>query len=251
MIDEVFGGPSFIMKHLMFPSATPNELSGLRSGHFLTNPLCDDVGIRDITQIDIVWIDSPEMGMGIVESRHDQGDYFQPKSHAVNPLNGFEYIPEHATQRAIAFVVESLQVDIQHVQEGGQLLQGFRRNVSRGHHHVPQALLLRQAGGVQQLESQGLRVSRLIRVRFGPIGLPSDLRAGRFRDLSQAETRALYGAVDLPVPKIVQKKSRPRARRGRDERSSKLSNIHFTISSAILPFIMFSWISDINLLENH
>ncbi len=66
-------------------------------------------------------------------------------------------------------------------------------------------------------ESQGLQVSRLIRVRFGPVGLPSDLRAGRFRDVSPAETRALYGAVDLPVPKIVQK-TRPRARRGRRAR---------------------------------
>ncbi|MGB5261256.1 MAG: pseudouridine synthase [Gammaproteobacteria bacterium] len=66
-------------------------------------------------------------------------------------------------------------------------------------------------------ESQGLRVSRLIRVRFGPVALPSDLRAGRFRDLSQAETAALYQAVDLPVPKTVQQ-PRPRARRVRRRR---------------------------------
>ena len=63
-------------------------------------------------------------------------------------------------------------------------------------------------------ESQGLKVSRLIRIRFGPIALPPNLRAGRFRDLSPAEAGALYGAVDLPVP-AVKKKAAPRRRRGR------------------------------------
>ena len=63
-------------------------------------------------------------------------------------------------------------------------------------------------------ESQGLKVSRLIRIRFGPIALPANLRAGRFRDLSPAEAGALYGAVDLPVP-AVKNKASPRRRRGR------------------------------------
>ena len=66
-------------------------------------------------------------------------------------------------------------------------------------------------------ESQGLQVSRLIRVRFGPVALPADLRAGRFRDLSPAETGALYSAVGLPAPKTV-KKPRQAARRGRRAR---------------------------------
>jgi 23S rRNA pseudouridine2605 synthase len=66
-------------------------------------------------------------------------------------------------------------------------------------------------------ESQGLKVSRLIRVNFGPIALPANLRAGRFRDLEPAETAALYDAVGLPAPKTVQKR-RPTTRRGRRTR---------------------------------
>ncbi|MBT8121107.1 MAG: pseudouridine synthase [Gammaproteobacteria bacterium] len=66
-------------------------------------------------------------------------------------------------------------------------------------------------------ESQGLKVSRLIRVNFGPIALPANLRAGRFRDLEPAETAALYAAVGLPAPKTVQKR-RPATRRGRRTR---------------------------------
>jgi 23S rRNA pseudouridine2605 synthase len=63
-------------------------------------------------------------------------------------------------------------------------------------------------------ESQGCKVSRLIRIRFGPVGLPRDLRAGRFRDLGPTETGALYAMAKLPAPQAEQKR-RPVARRVR------------------------------------
>jgi 23S rRNA pseudouridine2605 synthase len=49
-------------------------------------------------------------------------------------------------------------------------------------------------------ESQGLKVSRLIRVRFGPLVLPRPLPPGHYRTLSRQETIALYHAVDLKAP---------------------------------------------------
>jgi len=51
-------------------------------------------------------------------------------------------------------------------------------------------------------ESQGVTVSRLIRVRFGPIGLPRELRPGRHRALTRAETVALYRAAGLKPPRV-------------------------------------------------
>ncbi len=45
-------------------------------------------------------------------------------------------------------------------------------------------------------EAIGLTVSRLIRVRFGPVAL-GRLRRGKWRDLTSAEAAALYRAVDL------------------------------------------------------
>jgi len=66
-------------------------------------------------------------------------------------------------------------------------------------------------------ESQGVQVSRLIRVRFGPVSLPPGLRAGRFRDLTPQETGALYAAVKLPAPKPDVARRAP-ARRGRRAR---------------------------------
>lgn len=46
-------------------------------------------------------------------------------------------------------------------------------------------------------ESQGLEVARLIRVRFGPIVLPSRLRTGRWMDLEQDDIRKLTDGVNL------------------------------------------------------
>lgn len=44
-------------------------------------------------------------------------------------------------------------------------------------------------------ESQGIQVSRLIRVRFGNISLPSDLRRGQWRELSVSEIQKLVSLV--------------------------------------------------------
>lgn len=50
-------------------------------------------------------------------------------------------------------------------------------------------------------ESQGVQVSRLKRVRYGPIFLPSRLSAGRWEELQQADVDTLSEAVGLdPVP---------------------------------------------------
>ena len=43
-------------------------------------------------------------------------------------------------------------------------------------------------------ESQGLQVSRLIRVRYGPVRLERDLRPGCWRELDEGEVRALQQA---------------------------------------------------------
>ena len=51
-------------------------------------------------------------------------------------------------------------------------------------------------------ESQGLKVSRLKRVRFGPIFMPSKVKKGQQCDLSPAEIKQLYKLVQLPVPSL-------------------------------------------------
>ncbi|MDP1931647.1 MAG: pseudouridine synthase [Gammaproteobacteria bacterium] len=48
-------------------------------------------------------------------------------------------------------------------------------------------------------ESQGIRVSRLKRVRYGPIFIPSKVKKGDFFELPKEEMALLYKAVNLPL----------------------------------------------------
>ena len=64
-------------------------------------------------------------------------------------------------------------------------------------------------------ESQGVRVSRLIRIRFGPVRLPSVLRTGAFMDVPARERAALFETVDLEdpgPPAAVRRRALPRDR---------------------------------------
>jgi 23S rRNA pseudouridine2605 synthase len=49
-------------------------------------------------------------------------------------------------------------------------------------------------------EALNLMVSRLIRVRFGPISLPSHLKRGQMRELDEAEIVRLYAALEFQPP---------------------------------------------------
>lgn len=62
-------------------------------------------------------------------------------------------------------------------------------------------------------ESAGLTVSRLKRVRFGPVALPSTLARGRFAELGYEDLKSLYGLLKLPL----------RARPGKDRPGRRTS----------------------------
>lgn len=69
-------------------------------------------------------------------------------------------------------------------------------------------------------ESQGVRVSRLSRVRYGPVRLERSLRPGRWRELRADELSALYGAVGLDPPATARQRNR-RSRRGGGPRTAR------------------------------
>jgi 23S rRNA pseudouridine2605 synthase len=49
-------------------------------------------------------------------------------------------------------------------------------------------------------EAEGHRVSRLIRIRYGPVSLPRSLRIGKHRFMNSRELETLYAAVNLELP---------------------------------------------------
>lgn len=62
-------------------------------------------------------------------------------------------------------------------------------------------------------ESQGVTVSRLMRVRYGPIALPKGLLPGRYRELDESEMKTLLtaaGIVRLPPTKPATRPTRRR-----------------------------------------
>jgi len=62
-------------------------------------------------------------------------------------------------------------------------------------------------------EAQGVTVSRLLRVRYGPIGLPRRLRPGRWEELQAQDVDALLAAVGM------EPEARPRAGAGTKARA--------------------------------
>lgn len=49
-------------------------------------------------------------------------------------------------------------------------------------------------------ESQGVRVSRLKRVRYGPVFIPSRVKQGQLYEMNPGEVAALYDMVELSLP---------------------------------------------------
>ncbi len=72
---------------------------------------------------------------------------------------------------------------------------------------------------------QGLRVSRLIRVRFGSIELGSRLRPGRSRDLTASETDGLLALAGIEK-QAIEPRSAPKPHRPRNPPRSKRPRAH-------------------------
>jgi 23S rRNA pseudouridine2605 synthase len=73
-------------------------------------------------------------------------------------------------------------------------------------------------------ESRGLKVSRVIQVKFDDLELPRDLPRGKHRELSEKQVSALYSRAELQSPRAAaeeQSGSRPRRRPAPDRRKPR------------------------------
>lgn len=67
-------------------------------------------------------------------------------------------------------------------------------------------------------ESQGVKVSRLKRVRYGHIFLPSRLKAGSWEELGQKDANVVYEMAGLPVKRVPQKTAQQQVAYERQQR---------------------------------
>jgi 23S rRNA pseudouridine2605 synthase len=75
-------------------------------------------------------------------------------------------------------------------------------------------------------EAAGLMVSRLKRVRYGPVVMPSTLRHGRVTELGEVDLKTLYALLRLPL-------TLPKRRPARQSRKNKESD---EVPSLLLPY---------------
>ncbi len=118
--------------------------------------------------------------------------------------------PSYVLDREYAARVDSeLNRDIQQILRDGVLLEdGMARFTDIRHygggqrnHWYHVTLLEGRNREVRRLfESQQMQVSRLKRVRFGPVVLPSALKRGQVMEMSPEDIRQLLPLLDLPVP---------------------------------------------------
>jgi len=73
----------------------------------------------------------------------------------------------------------------------------------------------------RMLETVGLTVSRLVRLRFGPLALPRGLARGRWAELSDAEVQALMQAIRRAATPGAESAGAPRRPAGADAQTAR------------------------------
>ena len=121
--------------------------------------------------------------------------------------------PRHRIEReyAVRLLGELSEEQMQALRAGVQLEDGPARLDSivdaggQGSNHWYNVVLSegRNREVRRLFEALHLTVSRLIRVRFGPIDLPSHLKRGQVRELNEQETARLLAALEMPAQAAI------------------------------------------------
>ncbi len=143
--------------------------------------------------------------------------------------------PSHRIEREYAVRVQGLvsEAHLRQLTHGVQLEDGPARfeeivdSGGRGQNHWYHLVLCEGRNReVRRLwAAVGLRVSRLKRVRYGPILLDARTPRGRWRELTEAERQALYQLVDLSTDSTeITRKPSPRTRQRISKSKSRNPN---------------------------
>ncbi len=139
--------------------------------------------------------------------------------------------PRHAIEReyAVRVLGELSEEQMQALRTGVQLEDGMAHLDSiqdaggQGSNHWYNVVLSegRNREVRRLFEALNLTVSRLMRVRFGPIALPSHLKRGQMRELDDAEIARLLAALEFQPKAAAPEAAAARAPRAAPDKASR------------------------------
>lgn len=169
------------------------------------------VGRLDLTTSGVVlFTDDGELAHRLMHP-----SYNVPRHYAVRVLGDVDASGLAAMRKGIEIDGEVLKFDALAPRGGSGVNQWYECELHTGRNREVRRLW----------EHLGLVVSRLIRIRFGPIGLPRNVPAGRWFEVTGAALEDLYALVGLeaPPPPPPAREPRPGTRRpGQARRQGRL-----------------------------
>jgi len=144
------------------------------------------VGRLDLTTSGVLlFTDDGELAHRLMHPSHEV-----PRAYAVRVLGEVTALQLAAMRKGVEVDGEVLRFDGVTARGGSGVNQWYECTLHTGRNREVRRLW----------ESQGLVVSRLIRVRFGPVSLPRNVPAGRWFEVSGDTLAALYALAGLPPP---------------------------------------------------
>lgn len=159
------------------------------------------VGRLDLTTSGLVlFTDDGELAHRLMHPSHEV-----PRVYAVRVLGEVTAVQLAAMREGVEVDGEILRLDKVQPRGGSGVNQWYECVLHTGRNREVRRLW----------ESQGLTVSRLIRVSFGPVVLPRNVPAGRWFDVSGATLNALYALAGMapPPPPPTSRAATDKARR--------------------------------------
>lgn len=155
------------------------RLPRLRGGRWVT------VGRLDVNTSGLLLFTTD----GTLASRLMHPRYRLPRDYAVRVFGRVEPAMLARLQQGVALEDGTAAFESVEVLAAGEAAnEWYRVRVREGRNRLVRRLW----------ESQGVTVSRLMRVQYGPVALPPGLREGQLRELGPGEVRALCDLVALP-----------------------------------------------------
>lgn len=161
------------------------------------------IGRLDLTTSGVLlFTDDGELAHRLMHPSHEVA-----RVYAVRVLGEVTAVQLQAMQRGVEVDGEQLRFDRITPRGGSGVNQWYECELHTGRNREVRRLW----------ESQGLVVSRLIRIAFGPVGLPRKVPAGRWFAVTGETLANLYALAGLPAPALPPPSRAATARVRRDE----------------------------------